>query len=238
MPLPNWDIALDRLTPDQQEQIHSRMHSIACEPRQSLFIQGEPSDSLYVIRRGRVRLYAGTEHGDEFTLGIMDSGRVLGLAAAVLGKPRIVCAESIDHVEAGILTTKDLHLCMDAIPQFARNIMTILATLAVETLDGIVPVALDSAVVRLATILLTLGMPDSNDPSGRRLNVSGLTQEDFGKMVGATRTWVTLTFGTLERNQLIEKRKGTVTILDRDRLARFIDAQRNHRPVVDRRSRS
>ncbi|WP_334187847.1 Crp/Fnr family transcriptional regulator [Noviherbaspirillum sp.] len=238
MPLPNWDIALDRLTPDQQEQVRSRMHPIACKPRQSLFNQGEPSDSLYVIRRGRVRLYAGTEHGEEFTLGIMDSGRILGLAAAVLGKPRIVSAESVDHVDAGILTTKDLHLCMNAIPQFARNIMTVLATLAVETLDGIVPVALDSAAVRLATILMTLGTPDTNDPSGRRLNVSGLTQEDFGKMVGATRTWVTLTLGTLERNQLIEKRKGSITILDRDRLARFIDAQRSHRTVADRRTSS
>ncbi|HEV2611903.1 MAG TPA: Crp/Fnr family transcriptional regulator [Noviherbaspirillum sp.] len=232
MPPPNWDIALAQLTPEQRGDVLSRMRSIACEPRQSLFRQGEPSDSLYIIRHGRVRLYAGTEHGDEFTLGIMDSGRILGLAAAVLGKPRIVCAESIDHVEASILTTQDLYRCMDAIPQFARNIMTILATLAAETLDGIVPVALDSAVVRLATILTTLGKPDTNDPSGLRLNVSGLTQEDFGKMVGATRTWVTITLGTFERSGLIVKRKGSITVLDRNRLARYIDAQRNHRPFV------
>ncbi len=232
LPLPDWDIALDQLTPAQQDDIRSRMRVVACGPRQRLFMQGEPSDSLYIIRSGRVRLYAGTENGDEYTLGIVDKGRILGLAAAVLGKPRILSAESIDHVDAGILATPDLHRCMDAMPQFARNIMTILATLAAETLDGIVPVALDPAAVRLATILVTLGRADANDPSGRRLIVNGLTQDDLGKMVGATRTWVTITLGMFERSRLIEKRKGSITIIDRDRLARYIDAQRNHRPFV------
>jgi CRP/FNR family transcriptional regulator, cyclic AMP receptor protein len=228
MPLPKWDIALDRLTAAQKDEIGSRLRVVRYAPREPLFLQGQPSYSLVVIWSGRVRLYAGTEGGAEFTLSVMDSGRILGLAAAMLGKPRILSAEAIDTVEAGILGLHDLQSCMQAIPQFSRNVMTLLATLAAETLAGIVPVALDSAVVRLATILLSLGTPDADDPSAGRLQVTGLTQEDLAKMVGATRTWVTLTLGSLERNRLIEKKKGRITILNRDRLTAYIEAQRNN----------
>lgn len=232
MPLPKWDIALDRLTPAQKNEIGSRLRVARYAPREPLFLQGEPSDSLVVVRSGRVRLYAGTESGAEFTLGVMDSGRILGLAAAMLGKPRILSAEAIDTVEAGIFRLHDLQLCMQSIPQFSQNVMTLLATLAAETLAGIVPVALDSAVVRLATILLSLGTPDAGDPSASRLQVTGLTQEDLAKMVGATRTWVTLALGTMERNRLIEKKKGRITILERDRFIAFIEAQRNNLPFT------
>ncbi len=230
MPLPKWEIALQHLSPAQREQIHARLRTVAFAARKPMFRQGEPSDSLVVVRKGRVRLYAGTESGEEFTLGVMDSGRILGLAAAILGRPRLLSAESIDAVEADILPLSDLRHCMDAIPQFAQNVMQLLATLAAETLAGIVPVALDSAVVRLGTILLALGAAADDEPHGTGLRVSGLTHEDLAKMVGASRTWVSVTLGAMERQQLIAKKKGSIAILDRERLASHIDAQRNRYP--------
>lgn len=236
MPLPKWEIALQHLDPAQREQIHARLRPVTLAARKPLFRQGEPSDSLVVVRQGRVRLYAGTESGEEYTLAVMDSGRILGLAAAILGRPRLLSAESIDAVEADILPLPDLRQCMDTIPPFAQNVMQLLATLAAETLAGIVPVALDSAVVRLASILLALGAADADDPHGARLQVSGLTHEDLAKMVGATRTWVSVTLGALERQQLIAKKKGSIAILDRGRLACYIDAQRNRYPTAAVRS--
>lgn len=221
-------MALHGLGEAQRQAIRGKLRAASFAPRAMLFREGEPSDTLLVLEQGRVRLYRTSENGEEFTTGVCMSGSILGLAALVLERPRVLSAQALEAVEASVLCRPDFVQVMKAIPAFADNITRVLATLAVESIERSGPLALDRAPVRLGTILASIARPDETDATHQRLEVGGLTQEDLAKMVGASRTWVALTLAEFERRGLIIKRRGRITIRSAERLANFIAAERNH----------
>lgn len=212
---PKWTRALAGLNHEDAESVHKLMRARSFAPRSILFFQGDPSDSLVVVRNGRVRLFLTSPEGEEFTLSILTSGSILGLAAVVLRSPRILSVEAVGDLDVSVLPASDFHDCMRAIPRLAFNITQLLAVLAVESIERSAPLALDSATVRLGRILAALAV---TSPDGRHL-VQGLTHEDLGKMIGATRTWVSLTLADFEQRGLLVKQPGTIVILDRNALS-------------------
>lgn len=215
--MPKWDIALEGLTPDEVRQIEQRMRPRLHGPRRTLFREGDPSDSLILVRAGRVRLFLSTADGEEFTVTLVRGGSLLGLAAAVLRQPRILSAEAVGAVDTLVLPVEDLAHCMRTIPQFAINLTRLLAILAVENIQRAGPLALDSARMRLSRILLAVA---SEDPAhDGAATVQGLTHDDLGKMVGATRTWVSLTLADFEKRGLIAKQPGRIVLLEPEALA-------------------
>lgn len=207
-----WSRALEGLTPEQVEEIEKRMRVRLYGPRRMLFEEGEESDTLIVLRAGRVRLYLTSAEGEEFTVILVTGGSILGLAAAVLGRPRILSAQAVGSVEALVMPVDDMVHCMRTIPQFAINLTRLLATLAVENIQRAGPLALDSARVRLGNILVALSTTSLGDNGAA--TVEGLTHDDLGKMLGATRTWVSLTLADFERRALISKQPGRIVILE------------------------
>lgn len=218
---PKWDLALQGLSHAEAESVHRRMRLKSYPPRTVLFQEGEPSDTLVVIRNGRVRLYLLSSTGEEFTLKLCSGGSILGLAAAVLRRPRILTAESIERVDASVMSVEDMVECMQQTPRFAINLTRLLAILAVENIERSAPLALQSAPARLGSILLALGGADTARPAGA-LRLDGLTQEDLAKMVGTTRSWVTLTLSDFEKNGLIQKQPGCIRIPDPDKFRRYL----------------
>lgn len=214
---PKWLMALSGLSPEEAESVHRRMRQRCFAPRTAIFQEGEPSDTLVVVRSGRVRLYLTSADGEEFTLSILGAGSILGLAAAVLGRPRILAAQCVGAVEVSLLPAADMADCMRAIPQFAINLTHLLAILAIENIERSAPLVLDSATSRLARILVALAAPV---PGGGQA-VEGLTHGDLAKMVGSSRTWISLALAELERRGLLAKQPGKIVVLDAEGLGGY-----------------
>lgn len=216
---PKWGVAIGGLTKPQLSTITGAMRDVAFPARSILFREGEPSDALFVVREGRVRLYQTREDGEEFTYGICVRGTLLGLAALVLDKPRILSVQALEPTVASVMSRADFVRCTSAIPLFQANIARVLATLALESIGRSGPMALDPVAVRLAIALKSLARPDGSDPRRRRRQVVGLSHEELGKMIGASRAWVGVALGEFERLGLIEKSRANIVIKDAHRFA-------------------
>lgn len=207
---PKWNQALHGLSHAEAEAVHGLMRARSYAPRSLIFSQGEPSDTLVVVRNGRVRLFIISPEGDEFTFSMLTGGSILGLAAAVLQRPRILSVEAAGPVDVSILSTFDFAACLERIPRFSHNITRLLALLAVENIERSAPLVLDSASQRLGRILVALA---TRTPGGKQA-VHDLTHDDLGKMIGASRTWVSLTLADFERRGLVNRQPGCIAILD------------------------
>lgn len=207
---PKWNQALQGLSHEEAEAVHSLMRACSYSPRAVIFSQGEPSDTLVVVRNGRVRLFITSPEGDEFTLSLLTGGSILGLAAAVLQRPRILSVEAAGPVDVSLLSAANFAACLQRFPRFSYNITRLLALLAVENIERSAPLVLDSASQRLGRILAALAV---RSPDGG-LVVQDLTHEDLGKMIGASRTWVSLTLADFERRGLVTRQPGCIAILD------------------------
>jgi CRP-like cAMP-binding protein len=227
-PSPKWNIATEGLGAAQRQMILDRMKAVSFDPKEILFDQGEPSDTLLLVTEGRVRLFQTMENGQEFTFGICLPGTILGLAATVTGQPRILAAEALESATASIMTRPDFLRCLSEIPPFHWNITRLLAILSIESIERSGPMALDRASVRLGTILQSLARPEQGEATQRCLSVAGLTQQELAKMIGVSRSWVAIALSEFERLGLISKRRGKIVIPNARRLDAFIADERNH----------
>ncbi|WP_375782708.1 Crp/Fnr family transcriptional regulator [Bradyrhizobium sp. Pha-3] len=224
---PKWSLALAGLSAAQRKDIRSRMRTMTLPPRSILFRQGAPSDTMVVLEDGRVRLLQAQPSGEQFTFGVFVGGTILGLAALVLDRPRILTAEAIDQVVVSVMPRRDFVACTRSVPGFLDNITRLLALLSVESIERTGPQALDDAWVRLGSILTSLARNDSRNSCP---TITGLTQEDLASMVGVSRSWIGAALAEFERMSLISKRRSRITIAQPARLAEFITAARRRRP--------
>ncbi|MCA6115437.1 Crp/Fnr family transcriptional regulator [Bradyrhizobium sp. WSM 1738] len=224
---PKWSIATEGLSAAQRQMILDRMKAVSFDPKDILFDQGEPSDTLLLVTEGRVRLFQTIENGEEFTFGICLPGTILGLAATVTGQPRILSAEALEAATASVMTRPDFLRCLSEFPPFHWNITRLLAILSIESIERSGPMALDRASVRLGTILKSLARPEQGDAT-QSLSVVGLSQQELARMIGVSRSWVAIALAEFERLGLISKSRGKIVIRNARRLDGFIAEERNH----------
>ncbi|WP_246787577.1 Crp/Fnr family transcriptional regulator [Bradyrhizobium sp. CCBAU 53421] len=182
---------------------------------------------MVVLEDGRVSLLQSQPSGEQFTFGVFVGGTILGLAALVLDRPRILTAEAIDQVVVSVMPRRDFIACTRNVPGFLDNITRLLALLSVESIERTGPQALDDAWVRLGSILTSLA---GNDSRKSCPTIAGLTQEDLASMVGVSRSWIGAALAEFERMSLISKRRSRITIEQPTRLAGFIASARRRRP--------
>jgi CRP/FNR family cyclic AMP-dependent transcriptional regulator len=218
-----WETALAGLTESQRVQISGAMRRKVFVPRQALFSQGDRNTNLFVVEKGSVRVFHVAANGSEFTIGIANEDSVLGAAAAVLNEPRCMCAESIGRVTAWSLARKDLFILITRIPELSINLNRLLASLAVESFVRSTRIV-HSAPVKLGKVLRDLATRDRAAGKGTLHVIHGLTHQDFATMVGASRTWVTLTLAAFERQGLLTRKKGMVLIPSLPKFDRAIAA--------------
>ncbi|MCJ0766185.1 Crp/Fnr family transcriptional regulator [Variovorax terrae] len=207
----NWSSALRGLSESEIRRIEGCLTRREVAARSPIFHQGESADALYIVQAGRVRLIRRTEGGEEFTTGIWSEGYLIGLISAFLGEKRFLAAETVESATLRVFQRSALHGCMEAIPRFALNIANLLALLASESIQRAAPLALESVGAKLGRVLVKLAVPDD---SGRGHVVRGITQDELGSMVGASRPWVNRALAAFEKRGLIQRHKQLISILD------------------------
>jgi CRP-like cAMP-binding protein len=72
----------------------------------ALFFQDDPSDSLYLVLSGSVKVFQTSEDGKERILKILKPGDDVGEMAMIDGLPRAVSAQTLEDSEMLVLTRK------------------------------------------------------------------------------------------------------------------------------------
>src|SRR3954467_11692907 len=84
---------------DQLRPLADRAFTRRLAAGQILFTEGEPSEHLYVVRSGRVRILVTSPRGDELTLTVLGPGDTFGELSVLDGSPRSARAEALEPVE-------------------------------------------------------------------------------------------------------------------------------------------
>ena len=105
----------------------SRLAEI-CEERQmaegtTIFIENMPGESLFLIRKGSVRISRMFAEGDEKTLATLGPGEVFGEMAIIDGMPRAATARVAAAVELISLRKKDFEGLCQSDPALALKLV-------------------------------------------------------------------------------------------------------------------
>jgi CRP/FNR family cyclic AMP-dependent transcriptional regulator len=177
-----------------------------------LFLEGQAPRGLFVLCQGRVKLSIGASDGKTLILRIAEAGEVLGLAAAVSGKPYEATAETQEPCHVTFVRREGLARLMREHSELALRVAEHLSETYASACREIRALTLPrSAADRLANLLLERSVKAGDTRHPGRLTLE-LTHEEIAQMIGTSRETVTRLFADFKKKELIEKNGSTVVI--------------------------
>jgi CRP-like cAMP-binding protein/rhodanese-related sulfurtransferase len=93
----------DYLPKEELAEIVKKIHTLVLPPGTVVFRQGDPADSFYFIRSGRIRAFRSDENGVETELGVLGPGDGFGELALLTGMPRTASAATMEETVLSVL---------------------------------------------------------------------------------------------------------------------------------------
>jgi CRP/FNR family cyclic AMP-dependent transcriptional regulator len=205
------------LSPDQRSTLVQGAHLRRLAAGDTIFLMGDPGDSMMAILAGSVRISAPSPDGKEIILGLMGPGEFFGELALLDGNERSADAKAISDCTLAILNRRDVLQFLDRNPGGWASMVEILCERLRRTTVQITEVALLELPVRLAKTLLRLTDTGTAGPIK-------LSQRELGNIVGATRESVNKCMREWLRSNTIRIDGNSITILDRTSLQTIADA--------------
>lgn len=191
----------------------------------TLFMEGQPSNGIYILCRGRVKLSTCSRDGKVIILHIAEAGEVLGLSAAVSNSVHVATGEVLESCQVNFMRNEDFlrflarntEACMSVVKQLSQNYQT--AHLQICSLG------LSNSVAE-KLIRLFLGWCNSNcvGNDGIHLKIS-YTHEEIAQMIGTSRETVTRLLKDFRDRRLITIKGSDLIIHDKERLEEAINTQ-------------
>ncbi|GAB5601604.1 Crp/Fnr family transcriptional regulator [Thermus sp. FJN-A] len=195
------------LSPEEAGLARSYFQPLAYPKGKRIFAQGDLGQSLYLVERGRVRLYRTHLGGQEKTLGFVGPGGVFGEMSLLDGSERSASAVAEEDTLLLALYREAYLGLIRRLPLFAHNLARILAHRLREADLELDLLAFEEAQSRVAYALLKL----LRQGHGPRLR---LRHQDLAALAGASRETVTRVLHQLREQEVLRLAQGEVEVVD------------------------
>lgn len=183
----------------------------------------DDGERLYIVKRGRVRLYRLTPDGKQLTLDILDKGRIVGRMSWLGQELNEVYAEAIEDAVVCSFTPDELRRLIDRFPSIGLNMIRYLSDRLAASEREREVMAFRSVEQRLATRLMELaerfGQPDADGVAIE----ARLTQQELADMIGTSRETLATTVSSLRERGVLEMQNQRVVVRDMERLRELSD---------------
>ena len=159
---------------------------IAAFPKkQPIFVQGDSSDAVFYIQKGKVRLTVVSESGKEATIGILNEGDFFG-EGCLTGQPVRMCSATA-MTDCSVMRIDKTYMMEVLHREHALSDMFVayLLTRNIRYEEDLVDQLFNSSEKRLARVLLLLA--HFGKEGKHEVAVPKISQETLAEMVGTTR---------------------------------------------------
>jgi CRP/FNR family transcriptional regulator, cyclic AMP receptor protein len=158
-------------------------------PKQAIFSQGKPADSVYYIQEGRVRLSVVSQQGKEATIALLGPGDFLGEGCIASGQSvRMATATAITECAVLKIEKKEMLRTLHEEHKFSDLFVAYLVQRHNHTQADLVDQLFNSSEKRLARALLLLASFGKKDRPEEV--IPDVSQETLAEMIGTTRSRV------------------------------------------------
>ena len=181
-----------------------------CGTDRNVFRQGQPADSLFYIRRGKIKLTVTSQQGKEAIVAILGPGEFFG-EGCLAGQPlRISTAIAmsdctLDKIDRPLMT-RMLHEHHDISELFVKHLLSRNIRYEADLVDQL----FNSSEKRLARILLLLS--HFGKESKAEAVVPRVNQDTLAQMVGTTRSRVSHFMNRFREHGFIDYDDGGLTV--------------------------
>lgn len=188
---------------------------------QVLFLEDEPSDHLFLVRSGRLRVFRGSSRGDEITLSFVEPGETIGELSVVDEQPR---SASVDALVPSELVAVPSELVREVLRSSPAGVWSV-ATLLADRVRRLTDTTADFVLLDLPRRLGKLLLDEADEQGGVLTTTFATSQSGVAAMLGVTRQSLNRSLAALARRGWVRPVDGTrVELLDPEGLRRYVDS--------------
>jgi CRP/FNR family transcriptional regulator len=203
-----------------------------------VFQAGSPGNNVYILKHGRVKIFALSPLGRQVILWFCFPGEIFGLAEMPRGGQREVSAEACADSAVLAIPQQDFKSFLASHPDTAMRVIDLLSCRLRTLGDMLLNLTSDDVTTRVVKLLIRLSAR-----YGRRLATEDvcldidLTHQDIADMIGTSRQTVTSVLSDLRRRGAVRVENHHIHIPSQRLLERLADnAPLAPSPLTDRAS--
>ena len=174
-------------------------------PDASVFFQGDPSDSLYMLLTGSVKVTQASEGGREKILDILGPGEIFGEFAMLDGHPRSATVTTCEPSELASITHKDFRKFVASRPEILWKVLQGLCERVRKTSTDMLELSSREVPYRLLAALHHMAEKYGQVAADGSCLISGkVGVQDLVAMVGSSREVVSRLLHRYQEKGLVE----------------------------------
>lgn len=183
-----------------------------------IFMQGEPGDAIYFVKKGAIKLFQVLEDGREKILHFVREGEIFAEVLLFDGGPYPATAETLEDSEVGIIRNADMEKLLSRHGEIAVKIIKVMSRRLRQAQEHIRDLALKGAYGRLASTLLQLAR-DYGTPRADGVTIElNLSQQELASLIGTSRETVARILSDFKRLGAVGVERQRITILSPQKL--------------------
>lgn len=204
----------------------------------ALFVEGEPTNGIYMLCQGKVKLSTHSADGKALILRISEPGEVLGLSSTIAGQPHVATAEVIENCQINFVRKQDLLRFLREYADAGLNALKQLSENYHQAYTQVCSLGLSSSVADKLAKLLMNWCSENAVSTNSRLNGSPIrlklsySHEEIAEMVGTSRETVTRMLKDFRERGLITLKGSDLVIPNYSSLERTIGTRGRSRPIL------
>jgi CRP/FNR family transcriptional regulator len=202
------------LSREEIEEIKWDNLNTAVERGEIFYTPMDLCETLFVLQRGRVRIYRATPEGREFTVAVLESGTVFGEMALTGQRLRSSYAQAMEESEVSAMCRADVERLILDKPEVGLQLVHLLSDRLSTYETRMEDMAVKEVPARLASLILLLVESQGvRTPTSYKIPTR-YTHQQLATMIGANREAVTRAFARLREVGAVETKRRYIHVED------------------------
>jgi CRP/FNR family transcriptional regulator, cyclic AMP receptor protein len=202
------------LSREEIEKINWKHLNTSVEQGETFYTPMDLCETLFVLQKGRIRIYKATPEGREFTIAVVESGTVFGEMVLTGQRLRNAYAQAMEESEVSAMCRADVERLILDKPEVGLQLVHLLSdrlTTYETRLEGL---GLKEVPARLASLILLLIESEGVRTSTGYKIPTRYTHYQLGTMIGSNREAVTRAFARLRDLGAVDTRRRYIHVED------------------------
>lgn len=189
--------------------------------RQLVFSEGNRSNSLYYVQKGKVKTYKMNENGKELVLDIYTEGDFLGYIALLENTNQKETAEALEDSELVVIPKAYFEKLINTNQEVCNKFIQMLAKNITEKEDHLLSLAYNSLRKKVAEALLKI-YRKYNSSNTEHFSID-ISRDNLAAVAGTATESLIRTLTDFKHEKLIEIEDSFITILNETKLEKLLN---------------
>ncbi len=187
-----------------------------------IFMEEDPSDWLYIVARGRVKIIKHSLAGKDVILEIISPGGIFGGVAVLDRRPFPASAQAMEPVDVIRISRRNLFNIMEEYPVLKLAIVKTFSDRLRDAHETLKNIATERVEKRIASLLVKLSEKVGIREGDYRKIDFPLTRQEIADMVGTTVETCIRTVSKFQKQGIVKSSGGRI-LIKVDSLKRYLE---------------